>query len=98
MPYEFIPMLWSLLLFLGCWGLILVGHSIKEKSRLVLERPRTRLSFRLIVLWSYWAAALLLSFLILRLLPWGPELVSGPFLVAISVLAVAFWVPSLLVR
>ena len=34
MPYEFIPMFWSLILFLGCWGLVLVGRSIKEKSRL----------------------------------------------------------------
>ena len=34
MPYEFIPMFWSLMLFLGCWGLILVGRNIKEKSRL----------------------------------------------------------------
>ena len=34
MPYEFIPMFWSLILFLGCWGLILVGRNIKEKSRL----------------------------------------------------------------
>lgn len=34
MPYEFFPMFWSLVLFLGCWGLILVGRSIKEKSRL----------------------------------------------------------------
>ena len=34
MPYEFIPMFWSLILFLGCWGLILVGRSIREKSRL----------------------------------------------------------------
>ena len=34
MPYEFIPMFWSLTLFLGCWGLILIGRYIKEKSRL----------------------------------------------------------------
>lgn len=34
MPYEFIPMFWTLFLFLGCWGLILVGRSIRENSRL----------------------------------------------------------------
>ena len=34
MPYEFIPMFFALFLFLGCWGLILVGRSIREKSRL----------------------------------------------------------------
>ena len=75
-----------------------VGFHQRMRNRLVLERPRRRLSLRLIVLRSYWAAALLLSFLILRLLPWGPDLVAGPFLVAISVLAVVFWIPSLLVR
>ena len=70
----------------------------RMRDRLMLEQPRPRLSFRLVVLRSYWALALLLSFLILRLLPWGPELVSGPFLVAFSILAVVYWVPSLLVR
>lgn len=34
MPYEFIPMFWFLFLLLGCWGLILIGRSIREKSRL----------------------------------------------------------------
>ena len=34
MPYEFIPMFWILFLFLGCWGLILIGRNIKVKSRL----------------------------------------------------------------
>lgn len=34
MPYEFIPMFWALFLFLGCWGLILVGRNIKAKTRL----------------------------------------------------------------
>ncbi len=34
MPYEFIPMFWSLFLFLGCWGLILIGRNIKAKTRL----------------------------------------------------------------
>ena len=75
-----------------------VGFHQRMRNWLVLERPRRRLSFRLIVLRSYWAAALLLSFLILRLLPWAPELVLGPFLIAFSTLAVVFLVPSLLVQ
>ena len=33
MPYEFVPMFWALILFLGCWGLLLIGRNIKEKSR-----------------------------------------------------------------
>ena len=68
------------------------------RNRLSLERPRARLSFRLRVLRIYWIAAVLASFLILRLLPWAPELVSGPFLIALSTLAILFSVPSLLLR
>ncbi len=34
LPYEFIPMFWSLFLFLGCWGMVLVGRNIKAKTRL----------------------------------------------------------------
>ena len=33
-PYEFYPMAWMLILFLGCWSLLLVGRNIKTKSRL----------------------------------------------------------------
>ncbi len=75
-----------------------IGFHQRMRDRLILEQPRPRVSFRVVVMRCYWAAALLLSFLILRLLPWGPELVSGPFLIAFSILAVVYWVPSLLVR
>ena len=44
MPYEFIPLFWALFLFLGSWGLVLVGRNIKAKTRLreneIIHRER----------------------------------------------------------
>ena len=68
------------------------------EERLVVEEKRQTISLRALVLKLYGSAAVVCSFVILRLIPWSEELLQGPLVVAFVVLAVALFVPSLLLR
>ena len=68
------------------------------EQRCLLEERRRSTSLRARVLKLYGAVAVVCSFVILGLIPWREDLLQGPLMVAFAILAVALFVPSLLLR